>query len=181
MIIELLTAAQLLTINVEQPKLDIVVPEPPAPIEFEWVKSNNEIRLEKEEQERQLRLERERAAKAERERLDKKRTFEARFSAYYPYPNQLQGGYFTATGWDMRKSLYFEGYRIIAADRSIPFYSICQVTVGGKSFKAIVLDRGGAIKGNKIDIVHPNHEEAYSFGRQTGTLKILRYGKDKWL
>ena len=37
----------------------------------------------------------------------------------------------------------------------------------------IVQDRGGAIKGNKIDIFFNTHQEALNFGRRTVYIKIL--------
>ena len=40
--------------------------------------------------------------------------------------------------------------------------------------KYIVQDRGGAIKGNKIDIYFNTHQEALNFGRRTVYLKILQ-------
>ena len=37
----------------------------------------------------------------------------------------------------------------------------------------IVEDRGGAIKGNRIDIFFSNHQKALDFGRKTVYLKVL--------
>lgn len=40
----------------------------------------------------------------------------------------------------------------------------------------IVEDRGGAIKGNRIDIYFDSHEDALEFGRQTLRICILLWG-----
>ncbi|MBR3215589.1 MAG: 3D domain-containing protein, partial [Exiguobacterium sp.] len=39
--------------------------------------------------------------------------------------------------------------------------------------EAIAGDTGGAIKGNKIDILMPTQEQALAFGRQSITIKVL--------
>ena len=40
----------------------------------------------------------------------------------------------------------------------------------GSSIPVIAMDSGGAIKGNKIDILVDSHEEAIQFGRQSAKL-----------
>ena len=39
---------------------------------------------------------------------------------------------------------------------------------------APVMDRGGAIKGNKIDLLFPTHQEALNFGRQYLTVRVYK-------
>ena len=39
--------------------------------------------------------------------------------------------------------------------------------------EAIAADKGGSIKGNKIDVFMPSTKKAYSWGRRTVTVKIL--------
>lgn len=86
----------------------------------------------------------------------------------------------TATGVDVRGSIYHEGMRVIAVDpNTIPLYSIVEVTVNGSTFKAIALDTGGDIKGNRIDILVGSTSEARKLGRNSATVKILRSGKGK--
>lgn len=60
-----------------------------------------------------------------------------------------------------KKGITYEGYYIIATSASIPLHSIVEIsdhTVSGMGiqpgvpFRAIVLDRGGAIQGSKIDL-----------------------------
>lgn len=81
----------------------------------------------------------------------------------------------TATGIDVRNSITYNGYRIIAVDPSvIPLGSIVSVSVGGQTFTAMALDTGGAIKGNKIDILVGSHSQAISAGRQQATVTIMK-------
>lgn len=60
-----------------------------------------------------------------------------------------------------QQGITWEGYYIIAADKSIPFCTILEISnhnfsgAGlhpGTPFKAIVMDRGGAIQSNKLDL-----------------------------
>lgn len=84
----------------------------------------------------------------------------------------------TATGVDVRKTIYYNGMRIIAVDPSvIPLYSIVQVTTPHESFKAIALDKGGAIKGHKVDILVAETSTAIKLGRHTVHIKVLSSGK----
>ena len=38
-----------------------------------------------------------------------------------------------------------------------------------------VLDRGGAIKGNKLDLLYPTHERALQWGRQRLPVTVYEY------
>lgn len=60
-----------------------------------------------------------------------------------------------------QQGVTWEGYYIVAADKNVPLCTILEISnhnfsgagiIPGQPFKAIVLDRGGAIKGNKLDI-----------------------------
>ncbi len=53
--------------------------------------------------------------------------------------------------------------KIIAAPKHIPFGT--KIYVPGYGL-AEVQDRGGAIKGNKLDLLFPTHQEALNWGRQ---------------
>lgn len=80
----------------------------------------------------------------------------------------------TASGYSVRNTIYYNGMRIVAADPSIPLGTILKVTYSsGYSFTAIVLDRGGAIKGNILDVLVGSKEEAYRLGRTSATVSIL--------
>lgn len=65
---------------------------------------------------------------------------------------------------------------MIAVDpRKIPLGSVVRITLqNGDSFTAIASDTGGAIKGFRIDILVSNVSEAWSFGRQKVSVKILK-------
>lgn len=65
-------------------------------------------------------------------------------------------------------------HRVVAVDPSvIPLGSLVEVE-GMGTFTA--LDTGGAIKGNKIDILMQSKEKAYSFGRKDMKVRVLRSG-----
>ena len=87
-------------------------------------------------------------------------------TAYTPYCAGCSG--ITATGIDVRSN---PSQKVIAVDPSvIPLGS--KVWVEGYG-EAIAGDTGGAIKGNKIDILMPTQEQALAFGRQSITIKVL--------
>ena len=68
--------------------------------------------------------------------------------------------------------------RIVAADKNIPCGTIVKVTGGRISGEmiAIVLDRGGVIKGTLMDLLMPSENSSSSFGRQNVTYEIVRWG-----
>lgn len=83
----------------------------------------------------------------------------------------------TKTGHDVSKSIYYNGYRVIATDNSVlPLYSIVEISYGDTKFQAIVLDSGGAIKGNKIDLLVNSYDEAIKFGRRNVNIKLIKKG-----
>ena len=58
----------------------------------------------------------------------------------------------------------------VAMDKSIPFGTKIYIDGVGER---IVQDRGGAIKGNRIDLYFDSHQEALNFGRQIKEVTIL--------
>lgn len=62
-----------------------------------------------------------------------------------------------------------EGVTIAADTNILPFGT--KVIIDGNTY--IVQDRGGAIKGNRIDLYFDSHQEALNFGRQTKEVTIL--------
>ena len=58
----------------------------------------------------------------------------------------------------------------VAMNKSIPFGTKIYIDGVGER---IVQDRGGAIKGNRIDLYFDTHQEALNFGRQTKEVMIL--------
>ena len=58
----------------------------------------------------------------------------------------------------------------VATDKSIPFGTKIYIDGVGER---IVQDRGGAIKGNRIDLYFGDHQSALNFGRQTKQVSII--------
>src|SRR4051812_15739266 len=56
------------------------------------------------------------------------------------------------------------GGRFVAADRGIPFGTMLVVPGYNDGRPVEVLDRGGAIKGDHIDVFFPSHEQAKRWG-----------------
>lgn len=84
----------------------------------------------------------------------------------------------TFSGVSVDNTIEYNGYKVIAADLSIlPLYSIVQINIKNNSFKAIVIDTGGDIKGYKIDLLVGSYEDAIEFGKQMALIKVLREGK----
>ena len=76
----------------------------------------------------------------------------------------------TASG----KPVTYNGGRFVAADTGrLPFGSMIAIPNyhGGEVVE--VIDRGGAIKGDKIDVFFPSHEAARQWGRQRLPVQIL--------
>ena len=69
----------------------------------------------------------------------------------------------TASG----KLVDYNGGKFVAADtRLLPFGKKLVVPGYADGAPVEVIDRGGAIKGNKLDLYFPTHEEALIWGRQ---------------
>lgn len=100
------------------------------------------------------------------------KTFKA--TAYTPYCAGCSG--VTKTGFDLRKSIYKDGKRVIAVDPSvIPLHSTVEIKLSnGTTYYATAQDIGGAIKGNIIDVAHETTNQALSFGRQTIQVRIVK-------
>ena len=87
-------------------------------------------------------------------------------TAYTPYCAGCSG--ITATGINIRENT---GIKVVAVDpKVIPLGS--KVWVEGYGY-AIAGDTGGAIKGNKIDILVHSKAEAYKWGRKKVRIKVL--------
>jgi len=76
----------------------------------------------------------------------------------------------TASG----KPVTFNGGHFVAADKGIPFGTLISIPGyhGGKPVP--VLDVGGAIKGNRLDVFFPTHQEALNWGRQYLTCEVMK-------
>lgn len=75
----------------------------------------------------------------------------------------------TRTGINVKQTQYDEGgRRIIAVDpQIIPLGTPLEIRLSnGYTFQAIAEDTGGSIRGNRVDILMPEIERAWDFGRQ---------------
>lgn len=80
----------------------------------------------------------------------------------------------TAMGVDVRRTTQYKGYRVVAADRSVPFGTIMRITLeDGTVINAIVADRGGGIRGKRLDVLVASYDEAIRLGRQQVTVEFL--------
>jgi 3D (Asp-Asp-Asp) domain-containing protein len=68
----------------------------------------------------------------------------------------------TASG----KSVSYNGGRFVAADRKFAFGTKLSIPGYGDGRAVEVIDRGGAIKGERLDVFFPTHAEALRWGRQ---------------
>lgn len=98
-------------------------------------------------------------------------------TAYTNHPSEngsYDGRVLTKTGYDITDTIYYNGMRIIATDPNvIPTGSIVDIEGYGK---AIALDTGGAIQGNRIDYLVGSDQEATNFGRRNVNVKIIGKG-----
>lgn len=90
----------------------------------------------------------------------------------------------TAAGYNVKNTIYYNDktygtVRIVAMSKNYPLYSIIRISNYKQgSIIAIVLDRGGAIKGNKIDLLVNSEAEASKLGIQKNAqIEVLRLGK----
>jgi len=69
------------------------------------------------------------------------------------------------------------GTGVVAADpKVLPLGSIVKIEAGKYSGLYRVLDKGSAIRGNRIDIYMPCRSEAKVFGRRNIQIEVVRYG-----
>jgi len=87
---------------------------------------------------------------------------------------------FTATAYALRgrtSSGQMVARGVIAADgRVLPLGTRVRLEAGAYSGEYVVADRGGAVRGHRIDIWMPSNGEARRFGRRAVKLTILNYG-----
>lgn len=76
----------------------------------------------------------------------------------------------TASG----KDVSYNGGRFVAADTSLlPFGTRLEIPGYADGMAVEVIDRGGAIKGNKLDVYFPSHEVARHWGRRWITVRVI--------
>ena len=61
----------------------------------------------------------------------------------------------------------------MAADRAIPFGTLIKVPGYAADAAVPVLDRGGKIRGSRIDVFFLTHQAALNWGRQTLTVEVI--------
>lgn len=82
----------------------------------------------------------------------------------------------TASGY----SVWTNGMKLVAADTSIlPFGTLISIPGYDGEDVVPVLDRGGAIKGKRLDVLYPTHERALQWGVQTLEVTIWEYADGK--
>ena len=78
----------------------------------------------------------------------------------------------TASGY----SVWTNGMKMVAADTSVlPFGTMLSIPGYDNANVVPVLDRGGAIKGNRLDVLFPTHEQAMHWGTQRLEVTIWEY------
>lgn len=81
----------------------------------------------------------------------------------------------TASGINVKNSIYHNGLRVVAVDtRLIPLGSIIEVKTHYGTFKAIAGDKGNAIKGKILDILVSSKSEARKLGRHNVEVRIVK-------
>lgn len=82
---------------------------------------------------------------------------------------------YTASGYSVQTN----GGALIAADKRFKFGSLMSVPGYNGNRPTPVLDRGGAIKGNRLDVLYPTHEIARKWGRRRVEVIIWEYVDDE--
>ncbi len=81
----------------------------------------------------------------------------------------------TASGY----SVWTNGMKLVAADtRVLPFGTIITVPGYNHGKPVPVLDRGGAIKGHRLDVLYPTHEVAMQWGVQKLSVDVWEYADE---
>lgn len=113
-------------------------------------------------------------------------SFNGQMTAYYPDCEGCTGYVYCPPRQNVKNgNVYFEDgtygrVRILASDYAIPcgtIVKITNVTFSNEPIIGIVLDRGGAIKGNIMDFLVSEVEDSDIIGRQKNVhYEILRWG-----
>ena len=67
----------------------------------------------------------------------------------------------------------FNGGRFVAADKAFSFHTRLVIPGYADGQAVPVLDRGGAIKGDKLDVYFPSHAQARQWGRRFIPVQVL--------
>lgn len=78
----------------------------------------------------------------------------------------------TASGYSVETN----GFKLVAADtRLLPFGTILTIPGYHNERPVPVLDRGGAIKGDRLDVLFPTHEQAMQWGKRRLLVTVWEY------
>ncbi|MFK7759766.1 MAG: 3D domain-containing protein [Phycisphaerales bacterium] len=73
-------------------------------------------------------------------------------------------------------SVWTNGMKLVAADPTVlPYWSLISVPGYAKSEVVPVLDCGGAIKGNRLDLLYPTHKMALQWGVRQVPVTVWEY------
>ncbi len=73
-------------------------------------------------------------------------------------------------------SVWTNGMQLVAADTDLlPFGTLLSVPGYAQDSVVPVLDRGGAIKGRRLDLLMPTHEQAMQWGRRELQVTVWEY------
>jgi 3D (Asp-Asp-Asp) domain-containing protein len=106
--------------------------------------------------------------------LRKARTMEMVVTGYSPDARSCGASAdgITASGY----SVWTNGMKMVAADtRVLPMKSVITIPGYNNGKPVPVLDRGGAIKGNRLDLLFPTHEQARQWGKKKLTITVWAY------
>lgn len=74
------------------------------------------------------------------------------------------------------RSVWTNGMKLVAADTKVlKMHSLVSIPGYHDAEIVPVLDRGGAIKGNRLDLLYPTHERALQWGRQRLPVTVYEY------
>jgi len=108
-------------------------------------------------------------SKETQERFDEWQTVQMRVTAYCPC-QKCCGKYSdgqTASGYKIRP-----GDAFVAADKKYSFGTEMIIAGYNKQLPVKVLDRGGAIRGNRLDVFFHSHQEALNWGVKYLNVKV---------
>lgn len=71
-----------------------------------------------------------------------------------------------------------QGDRFVAADKRYPFHTKMIIKGYNDNNPVKVLDRGGAIKGDRIDVFFDTHQEALNWGRKKNHRVLIAKGNN---
>ena len=107
-------------------------------------------------------------------KLEKVRTIDMTVTAYSPDARSCGkwADGITASGY----SVWTNGMKLVAADTDLlPFGTIVTVPGYNDGKPVQVLDRGGAIKGKRLDVLYPTHNIARQWGKQQLKVTVWKY------